>query len=117
MRCKRVRDAADADDGHRVLVDRLWPRGLPRAQALVDTWLKDVAPSDDLRRWFGHDPDRFEEFARRYRDELHDSAAWSELRRIARGHDAVTLLYDARDTEHNNAAVLLAELRRTRSGF
>ena len=112
-----MREAADPHDGHRVLVDRLWPRGLARGRARVDTWLRDVSPSDDLRRWFGHDPDRFEEFARRYRGELRDSDAWSELRRIAREHDTVTLLYDARDPEHNNAAVLLAELRRTRSGF
>ena len=112
-----MRDAIEVDDGYRVLVDRLWPRGLSRDRARVDEWLKDIAPSEGLRRWFGHDPDRFEEFANRYREELTDAAAWTELRRIARDRDAVTLLYDARDTEHNNAVVLLSELRRTRSGY
>ncbi len=105
---KRAYEEADANDGTRVLVDRLWPRGLSKERARVDAWLKEVAPSDELRRWFGHDPDKFAEFRKRYEAELASESgkeAVTKLRELVkRGH--VTLLFAARDMEHNNAVVL-----------
>ena len=106
IRVKRIYDPYDATDGARVLVDRLWPRGVRKDEARLTLWLKDIAPSDDLRRWFGHDPSRFAEFARRYRAEL---AANKEA--VGRMDDLVkagrvTLLYAAHDTKHNEARVL-----------
>lgn len=95
------------DDGVRVLVDRLWPRGVAKDDGRVDRWLPEVAPSSDLRRWFGHDPARFDEFAARYRHELDAGTAVADLREIARTSAQVTLVYAARDTEHNHARVLL----------
>lgn len=98
-------DKADGD-GFRILVDRLWPRGLSKAEAGVDLWLRDIAPSSELRRWFGHDPEKWSEFQRRYRDELADNdAAVATLREHVKA-GTVTLLYSARDTEHNDAIVL-----------
>jgi uncharacterized protein YeaO (DUF488 family) len=106
IRTRRVYDDAADGDGHRVLVDRLWPRGLSKERARVDLWLKDVAPSDDLRRWFHHESPRFAEFARRYRAELDGNPAVDELRDVVGGHDVVTLLYGARDATENQAVVL-----------
>ncbi|MDQ2702853.1 MAG: DUF488 domain-containing protein [Pseudomonadota bacterium] len=98
-------------DGTRVLVDRLWPRGVTKAKAAIDVWLKDVAPSTQLRKWFGHDPERWVEFQQRYRAELKGSPALAELRKLARqGH--VTLVYSAKDELHNDAVVLAKLLRR-----
>ncbi len=114
---RNVRDEPRRDDGHRVLVDRLWPRGLARDRARLDDWFKHVAPSDELRRWFGHDPRKFEAFRRRYRTELDTNDAVPQLQRVLREHDTVTLLHGARDPEHNNAAVLLEYLREHRSGY
>ncbi len=108
-RVKRVYEPASGDDGHRVLVDRVWPRGVSRERARVDEWLRDVAPSDALRRWFGHDPDRFEEFRARYRAELAERQEELVHLRELTGSGALTLVYGARDPEHNNA-VVLAEL-------
>lgn len=105
---KRVYEPASADDGCRVLVDRLWPRGVSKEKAALDKWLKDVAPSDELRRWFGHQPERFEAFKRRYLAELAANPAVSQLRQLIREHGHVTLLYGARDP-HLNQAVVLAE--------
>ncbi len=104
----RIYDAPKRRDtrGHRVLVDRIWPRGLAKDAVDVDTWLKEVGPSTELRRWFGHDPERFARFAERYRDELTDNPAFEELRDIVAEHEHVTLLYGAKDTEHNQAVVL-----------
>lgn len=105
---KRVYDTPDPGDGLRVLVDRLWPRGLSKERARVDVWLKDVAPSRELRAWFGHDPVKFEEFRRRYEAELATEPARSalaELRELARKQH-VTLVFAAHDTEHCNAVVL-----------
>ena len=108
---KRAYEAASNSDGTRVLVDRLWPRGVTKAKARIDVWLKDVAPSTQLRKWFGHDPGKWTEFQRRYRDELKGSEALAELRKLAReGH--VTLVYGAKDEEHNDAVVLAKLLRR-----
>lgn len=107
---KRAYEPPHVADGMRVLVDRIWPRGLSKASAGVELWLKDVAPSGQLRKWFGHRPERWTEFRRRYRDELRDSRDLERLRALARERD-VTLVYAAKDELHNNA-VVLAELIR-----
>jgi uncharacterized protein YeaO (DUF488 family) len=112
VRLKRAYDPAAADDGVRVLVDRLWPRGVKKADARVDRWFKDLAPSGELRKWFGHDPERWEEFRRRYRAELAGKGEQlDELRKLAHAQ-AVTLVYAAHDEAHNNAVVLQEELTR-----
>lgn len=108
---KRVYEPAKPSDGIRVLVDRLWPRGVSKARARLDYWMKDIAPSPELRRWFGHKPERFAEFRKRYRKEIAGNEALAELRKLGKRR-RVTLLYGARDTEHNEAAVLQAELTR-----
>ena len=111
VRLKRAYEAAEPSDGYRVLVDRIWPRGVSKEQAHLDEWARELAPSTELRRWFGHDPAKFEEFGRRYRDEL---AAQGEKLAELRGRateGTLTLVYSARDTEHNDA-VILAELLR-----
>jgi len=113
VRVRRVYEPPDPSDGFRVLVDRLWPRGLRREAAGVDLWARELAPSDALRRWFGHDPARWEEFRRRYRDELARQEARplvDELVERAR-RGTVTLLFGARDERHNNAVVLAEYLR------
>jgi uncharacterized protein YeaO (DUF488 family) len=106
VKAKRAYSPAETGDGYRVLIDRLWPRGISRDRARLDAWARELAPSDQLRRWFGHDPERFEEFRTRYRDELtaHNEEV-SQLRQRAR-HGPLTLVYGARDTEHNDAVVL-----------
>ncbi len=106
VRIRRIYDDPAREDGYRVLVDRIWPRGLRKDDAELDEWLKDVGPSDGLRRWFGHDPKRFAEFADRYRAELQGSEAFKLLQQRVQEHPVVTLLYSARDTEHNQAVVL-----------
>lgn len=107
IRLKRVYEPKAEGDGFRILVDRLWPRGLGKDAAAVDLWLKDIAPSADLRRWFAHDPARWEEFQKRYRHELRqNAAAVAELREQMKAHKLVTLLYGARDTAHNDAVAL-----------
>ncbi|MFE5342490.1 DUF488 domain-containing protein [Isoptericola sp. NPDC056578] len=103
---KRVYDDPAPDDGARVLVDRLWPRGISKDHAHLDRWSKEVAPSTDLRTWFHHDPGRFEEFERRYRAELADNPEVPELAALGAGDRRLTLLYSARDTERNQALVL-----------
>ncbi|WP_292365820.1 MULTISPECIES: DUF488 domain-containing protein [unclassified Methanoculleus] len=106
IRTKRIYAEPSKDDGARILVDRLWPRGISKERALLDRWEKDLAPGDELRRWFGHDPAKWEEFLRRYRAELEGKE--EELARLRReaGEGTVTLLYAARDEEHNNAVAL-----------
>jgi uncharacterized protein YeaO (DUF488 family) len=117
VRLKRVYDDASPDDGTRVLVDRLWPRGRSREAAKVDLWLKDLAPSDALRHWFNHDPERWPEFRKRYRAELAENSEGLEtLRRLAAGKKPVTLLFAAKDVEHNNAVVLKERLSARRRG-
>jgi uncharacterized protein YeaO (DUF488 family) len=103
---KRVYDPPAPEDGTRVLVDRLWPRGLSREEARVDWWAKELAPSDRLRRWFGHSPARYREFVERHRLELDSGEATARLRALSAKQD-VTLLYAARDTRHNNARALI----------
>ena len=106
IQIKRAYDPQCPDDGPRFLVDRLWPRGIRKENFQIDGWLKEVAPSDELRRWFGHDPAKWEEFCCRYDAELeNNSAAWLPLLDYAREHD-ITLLYSAHDRECNNAVAL-----------
>jgi len=109
VRTKRVYDPKAAGDGTRILVARLWARGLTKAEVALDLWLKDVAPSTELRRWFAHRPDRWGDFSRRYILELQSSPAVGRLRSLARA-GSVTLLYAARDRDRNEAAVLAAFL-------
>ena len=106
VRIKRVYDPPEPADGARFLVDRLWPRGLTREKLRLDGWLKDLAPSDALRRWFRHDPARWAEFQRRYREELAEKPAALAVLRTAAARGPVTLLYAARDPVHNQAVVL-----------
>jgi uncharacterized protein YeaO (DUF488 family) len=106
---KRIYEPSSPDDGRRILVDRLWPRGVSKAKAQLDTWMKDVAPSADLRRWFGHKPERWPEFRRRYIDELKSNPEFRRLRDLA-ATGPVTLLYAARDDAHNEAVVLAEQL-------
>ncbi|MBK7821150.1 MAG: DUF488 domain-containing protein [Tessaracoccus sp.] len=112
IQIKRVYEPASDDDGFRVLVDRLWPRGLSKEEARLDLWDKDAAPSTELRKWFGHIPERFDEFAEKYRAELDASGAATALLAQCAGHDVVTLLYGAHDEVHNQAVVLQAYLTR-----
>lgn len=106
IQVKRVYAPPAPNDGIRVLVERLWPRGMKREALRLDEWLKEVAPSDNLRRWFAHDPAKWEEFQHRYFAELDGKPeAWKPLLEIAR-RDNLTLLYSARDVEHNNAVAL-----------
>ena len=113
IRVKRVYAPPDDGDGVRVLVDRLWPRGLSRADAHLDHWLKDVSPSDELRRWFDHRADRWTEFSRRYQAELLGAEAVRQLLDLS-ANGVVTLLYAAKDEAHNNAVVLAEHLREAR---
>jgi uncharacterized protein YeaO (DUF488 family) len=112
VRIKRVYDLPEPSDGYRVLIDRLWPRGVRRADAALDEWARELAPTAELRRWFGHDPDRFPEFRRRYVNELvAQDPKLRELRRRAR-EGVVTVVYGARDIEYNDAVVVAEILRR-----
>jgi hypothetical protein len=106
IKIKRAYAPAEETDGYRILVDRLWPRGISKEKAKIDLWLKSVAPSSDLRKWFGHIPERFPEFTKRYKAELAESGALDELRKVLSEHPDATLLFAAHDEEHNNAVVL-----------
>lgn len=113
IRLKRAYDPPAKSDGLRILVDRLWPRGVSKDAAAIDEWLKDIAPSTELRRWFGHDPEKWDEFARRFRAELAEPGpakdALAQLRQLAKTN-ALTLVFAAKDEAHNNAVVLKALL-------
>ena len=112
VRLKRVYEPAGPMDGYRVLIDRLWPRGVSRDRAKLDEWARELAPSRELRQWFGHEPERFDEFRRRYIEELDSQRPrLASLRRRAR-EGTLTLVYAAHDTEHNDAVVLAEVLRR-----
>ena len=118
VQVRRVYEEPGPEDGTRVLVDRIWPRGLTRAKAALNEWCKDVAPSDELRKWYGHDPGRFEEFGRRYRVELQgprQAEALSHLRGLAKER-RLTLLTGTRQPEISEAAVLAALLRANHNG-
>ncbi len=114
IQLKRVYDQAEPEDGARFLVERLWPRGVAKAHLRMDAWLKEAAPSEALRRWFAHDPAKWNEFRRRYRAELADRPeALAPIREAAR-HGTVTLIYSSHDAEHNNAVALKQFLDRSR---
>ena len=107
IQTKRAYDCAAMNDGYRVLVDRLWPRGESKVKEQLDDWIKEIAPSDELRKWFNHDLDRFPEFKRKYIDELnHNEKIVKQLRQLINSHEIVTFIYGAKDREHNNAVVL-----------
>lgn len=110
---KRVYDEAEPEDGTRILVDRLWPRGLSKERAHVDLWLKELAPSNELRKWFGHEPDKFAEFRRRYEAELRSPEARAELQQLEdrAKQGPITLVFAAHDVEHNDAVVLRDHLQ------
>ncbi|MGH8291496.1 MAG: DUF488 domain-containing protein [Steroidobacteraceae bacterium] len=106
LRLKRVYEPAAREDGVRVLIDRLWPRGLTKEKAAIDHWMKEIAPSSELRKWFGHDPDRWTEFRSRYTEELRQHMALlDQIRNLAK-KGTVTLVFGAHDEEHNDAVVL-----------
>lgn len=110
VRIKRAYEAPARSDGTRVLVDRLWPRGVKKADADIAQWMKEIAPSNELRKWFGHEPERWEEFRRRYRTELAGKRELlAQLRELAR-RGPLTLVYSAHDQEHNQAVVLREKL-------
>jgi uncharacterized protein YeaO (DUF488 family) len=114
IRIKRVYDQASKEDGFRILVDRLWPRGLSKGKAKVDLWLKEVAPSDDLRKWFSHDPMKWQGFAKQYENELKGKQELlREIKQAEKEKGTVTILYSARDEEHNQAVALVAFLQKT----
>ncbi len=114
IRTKRVYDPPARIDGMRILVDRVWPRGVSKEKAHIDEWLREIAPSDRLRKWFGHKPERWMEFRRKYREELREPSGaelLKRLRSLARGR-TVTLVYSARDTQHNQATALAEFLKK-----
>jgi len=106
IKIKRVYEEPDDADGKRILVDRLWPRGLTKEKARVDLWLKEIAPSTELRKWFGHDPEKWVEFQARYAQELKGHGEQLALLRDEATRGTVTLVYGARDEEHNEAVIL-----------
>lgn len=107
IQLKRIYDPSKKEDGLRVLVDRLWPRGVSKEKAKLDLWMKEIAPSDSLRKWFGHEPDKWDEFQSRYKKELEEKKELlQELRLLEQKHKIITLLFAAKDTKHNNAVVI-----------
>ncbi len=111
LHIKRIYDEPGEEDGYRILVDRVWPRGISKEQLKADLWLKEVAPSNELRKWFNHDPAKWEEFKKRYRQELASNPALGQLKQIIKKEQTVTLLFGATDTQHNQAAALQEFLR------
>lgn len=113
IKIKRVYDEPEKEDGYRILVDRLWPRGLSKNKARIDLWLKDIAPSDKLRKWFSHDIEKWLEFQKRYRQELRSKRKLiSKIRNIEKENKTITLVFSAKDVSHNNAVVLMDYLKR-----
>jgi len=112
LKIKRIYDPVSRDDGKRILVDRLWPRGVKKDKVSIDKWLKDIAPSDELRRWFSHDLSKWHEFKDRYRKELKNKLEFIERLREETQRGKVTLLFSAKDAEHNNAVVLKEILKK-----
>ena len=110
IQIKRVYEPFDKKDGFRILVDRLWPRGMKKEKAHIDLWLKEVAPSTELRQWYHKDMTNWTEFVKRYKAELRENEALDELRRLVKEHKQVTLLYGVKDEEHNHAHILLKSL-------
>jgi uncharacterized protein YeaO (DUF488 family) len=113
LKVKRIYDAAEPSDGNRVLVDRIWPRGMSKHKAKVDLWMKDIAPSDALRKWYGHDPERWPEFQRRYHQELRNEPELTkQIKQLERKYHTITLVFSARDERHNQAVALLTFLKK-----
>lgn len=113
IRIKRIYDQLGDDDGYRILIDRLWPRGISKENAHVDLWLKEIAPSTELRKWFQHDPAKWEEFGERYRKELSgEKEQLNRIKELEKKHRQVTLLYAGKDEAHTHALVLLEELNK-----
>lgn len=110
VRIKRIYSAPSQDDGLRVLVDRLWPRGIKKENAHIDLWIKDIAPSTELRKWFSHDVNKWTEFQEKYKQELADNPSFDSLKEQIADKPVVTLLFGAKDEEHNNAVVLASLL-------
>jgi uncharacterized protein YeaO (DUF488 family) len=110
IKIKRAYDQPQKDDGYRILVDRLWPRGVTKEKAAIKEWAKDLAPTTDLREWFAHDPERWTEFQQRYKSELKKNAAVEPFREAHRETKVLTLIYAAKDEQHNHAIVLKAYL-------
>ncbi len=106
VKTKRIYDPPASEDGKRVLIDRLWPRGIKKEEARIDEWLRDIAPSTELRKWFSHDPAKWEEFRKRYKKELSNNAELLKKLKAEADNGIITLLFAARDAEHANAAVL-----------
>jgi len=107
IQIKRVYELSEKKDGYRILIDRLWPRGVSKEKANLDVWLKEIAPSDALRKWFSHDPKKWTEFERKYKEELKDKKQYlDQIKDAEKKSKIVTLLYAAKDTEHNNALVV-----------
>ena len=110
---KRVYEEPEKDDGYRILVDRLWPRGLSKEKAKVDLWMKEISPSNELRKWFSHDPEKWEGFKKRYEQELKENENWlNTLRDIEREKGTITFLYSAKEENHNNAVALDSLLKK-----
>lgn len=112
IQIKRVYDDPDSGDGYRVLVDHVWPRGISKDKAKLDEWAKEVAPSDTLRKWFDHDPDKFTEFKKKFTKELDDNTSVDELVKTLKKHKKATLVYAAKDEKHNNAVALRDYLKK-----
>lgn len=110
---QRVYESAESDDGYRVLVDRIWPRGVSKASLQIDEWCREIAPSTELRKWFGHDPDRWETFKRRYREELEQQVDVLDRLKAEAQNRRLILLYSAKDKEHNQAVVIREKLLET----
>ena len=107
IRARRIYDKADQNDGYRILVDRLWPMGLSKDKANIDLWLKEIAPGDELRKWFSHDIEKSDEFSKRYKQELENKPdLLTQIKRLEKKHKVITLLFSARDVFHNNSVVL-----------
>ncbi len=112
IKIKRIYDPASPDDGKRIYIDRLWPRGMKKEEVKIDEWLKEISPSDALRKWFGHDPSKYGEFKRRYKKELEEHSETLERIKKEAKKKRVTILFSAKDVEHNNATVMRELLSR-----
>jgi DNA phosphorothioation-dependent restriction protein DptG len=106
VKTKRIYDPVSPEDGKRILIDRLWPRGINKEEARIDEWLRDIAPSAELRKWFSHDPEKWQEFKKRYKEELKDKPELVRTLKAKAKKGTITLLFASKDTEHVNAAVL-----------
>lgn len=112
LKTKRIYESYSDSDGYRILVDRLWPRGISKDGAHIDVWMKEIAPSTELRKWFAHDTEKWDEFTKRYTEELTENKQMLlDIKKLEQEHQTITILYGAKDTEHNQAQVLLKVLK------